>query len=113
MRATITTRSRPASTRPAVSSLSTRARCNAGAYSVTPWTAGIEALMAGGLLTGPYKLANYRCEVTAVATHTTPAGPYRGVARPATTFVMERVLDLGARALGLDPVEIRRVNLIR
>src|SRR5258705_8693907 len=93
--------------------LDVRAACNAGAYSVTPWTAGIEALMAGGLLTGPYKLAHYRCEVTAVATHTTPAGPYRGVARPATTFVMERVLDLGARALGLDPVEVRRVNLIR
>jgi aerobic carbon-monoxide dehydrogenase large subunit len=92
--------------------LDVRAACNAGAYSVTPWTAGIEALMAGGLLTGPYKLAHYRCEVTAVATHTTPAGPYRGVARPATTFVMERVLDLGARALGLDPVEVRRVNLI-
>jgi carbon-monoxide dehydrogenase large subunit len=50
--------------------------------------------------------------VTAVATHTTPAGPYRGVARPATTFVMERVLDLGARALGLDPVQIRRINLV-
>jgi aerobic carbon-monoxide dehydrogenase large subunit len=92
--------------------LDVRAACNAGAYSVTPWTAGIEALMAGGLLTGPYKLAQFRCEVTAVATHTTPAGPYRGVARPATTFVMERVLDLGARALGLDPVEVRRVNLI-
>ncbi|HSV04968.1 MAG TPA: xanthine dehydrogenase family protein molybdopterin-binding subunit, partial [Candidatus Binatus sp.] len=92
--------------------LDVRAACNAGAYSVTPWTAGLEALMAGGLLAGPYKLAHYRCEVTAVATHTTPAGPYRGVARPATTFVMERVLDLGARALGLDPVEIRRVNLI-
>ena len=88
------------------------AACNAGAYSVYPWTAGIEALMAGGLLTGPYKLEHYRCKVTAVATHTTPAGPYRGVARPATTFVMERVLDLGARALGLDPVEIRRVNLV-
>ena len=88
------------------------ASCNAGAYSVFPWTAGIEALMAGGLLTGPYKLDHYRCDVVAVATHTTPAGPYRGVARPATTFVMERVLDLGARALGLDPVEIRRVNLI-
>jgi carbon-monoxide dehydrogenase large subunit len=92
--------------------LDVHAACNAGAYSVTPWTAGIEALMAGGLLTGPYKLAHFRCEVTAVATHTTPAGPYRGVARPATTFVMERVLDLGARALGLDPVEVRRVNLI-
>ncbi len=88
-----------------------RAACNAGAYSVYPWTAGIEALMAGGLLTGPYKLRNYRCDVTAMATNTAPAGPYRGVARPATTFVMERVLDLGARALGLDPVEVRRVNL--
>src|SRR5262249_57317892 len=41
-----------------------------------------------------------------------PAGPYRGVARPATTFVMERLLDLGAAALGLDPVEVRRVNLV-
>jgi len=92
--------------------LDVKAACNTGAYSVTPWTAGIEALMAGGLLTGPYKLAHYRCEVAAVATHTTPAGPYRGVARPATTFVMERVLDLGARALGLDPVAVRRVNLI-
>jgi len=89
-----------------------RADCNAGAYSVYPWTAGIEALMAGGLLTGPYKLEHYRCEVAALATNTTPAGPYRGVARPATTFVMERVLDLGARALGIDPVEIRRVNLV-
>lgn len=92
--------------------LDVRAACNAGAYSVFPWTAGIEALMAGGLMTGPYKLEHYRCDVVAVATHTTPAGPYRGVARPATTFVMERVLDLGARVLGLDPVEIRRVNLI-
>src|SRR6266481_213882 len=92
--------------------LDVRAPCNAGAYSVSPWTAGLEALMAGGLLTGPYKLEHYRCRVTAVATHTTPAGPYRGVARPATTFVMERVLDLGARALGLDPVAVRRLNLI-
>ena len=92
--------------------LDARVACNAGAYSVFPWTAGIEALMAGGLLAGPYKVPHYRCEVVAVATHTTPAGPYRGVARPATTFVMERLLDLGARALGLDPVAVRRSNLI-
>ncbi len=92
--------------------LDARVACNAGAYSVFPWTAGIEALMAGGLLAGPYKVPHYRCEVAAVATHTTPAGPYRGVARPATTFVMERLLDLGARALGLDPVAVRRSNLI-
>jgi len=92
--------------------LDARVLCNTGAYSVVPWTVGIEPLMVGGLLTGPYKLEHYRCEVSAVATNTAPAGPYRGVARPATTFVMERVLDLGARALNLDPVEIRRINLV-
>src|SRR6184192_507028 len=92
--------------------LDARVLCNTGAYSVFPWTAGIEPLMVGGLLTGPYKLEHYRCEVSAVATNTAPAGPYRGVARPATTFVMERLLDLGARALNLDPVQIRRINLV-
>jgi aerobic carbon-monoxide dehydrogenase large subunit len=89
-----------------------RVLCNTGAYSVVPWTAGIEPLMVGGLLTGPYRLEHYRCEVSAVATNTVPAGPYRGVARPATTFVMERLLDLGARALNVDPVRIRRLNLV-
>src|SRR5262245_26873238 len=92
--------------------LDARVLCNSGAYSVVPWTAGIEALMVGGLLTGPYRLEHYRCEVSAVATNTAPAGPYRGVARPATTFVMERLLDLGARALNVDPVRIRRLNLV-
>jgi carbon-monoxide dehydrogenase large subunit len=92
--------------------LDARVLCNTGAYSVFPWTAGIEPLMVGGLLAGPYKLEHYRCDVSAVATNTAPAGPYRGVARPATTFVMERVLDLGARALNVDPVQIRRLNLI-
>ncbi len=86
--------------------------CNVGAYSVYPWTAGIEALMAGGLLTGPYKVEHYRCTVRGITTNTTPAGPYRGVARPATVYAMEALLDSGARALGLDPVDVRRVNLI-
>ena len=86
--------------------------CNAGAYSVYPWTAGLEPLMAGGLLPGPYRLEHYRCDVSGVATNTAPAGPYRGVARPATVFVMERLLDTAAARLGIDPVEIRRINLI-
>ena len=85
---------------------------NVGAYSAPPWTAGIEPLMAGGLLTGPYKLDHYRCNVLGVATNTTPTGPYRGVARPATVFVMERLLDDAAATLGLDPLDIRRKNLV-
>ena len=84
--------------------------CNVGAYSVYPWTAGIEPLMAGGLLTGPYKVADYRCTVRGVATNTAPSGPFRGVARPATVFAMEALLDEAADRLGLDPVEIRRRN---
>jgi carbon-monoxide dehydrogenase large subunit len=87
--------------------------CDIGAYSIYPWTGGLEPLMAGGLLTGPYKLANYACTVRGVATTTAPSGPYRGVARPATVFAMETMLDTGARELGIDPVEIRRRNLIR
>lgn len=87
--------------------------CNVGAYSVYPWTAGIEALMAGGLLSGPYRLADYECTVRGVATNTAPAGPYRGVARPASVFAMESVIDSAARALNLSGAEVRRRNLIR
>lgn len=86
--------------------------CNVGAYSVYPWTAGIEPLMAGGLLTGPYKLDNYRATVRGVATNTAPSGPYRGVARPASVFAMETCFDEAASRLGIDPVEIRRRNVI-
>ncbi|MDT7555569.1 MAG: aerobic carbon-monoxide dehydrogenase large subunit, partial [Pseudonocardiales bacterium] len=87
--------------------------CNVGAYSVYPWTAGIEPLMAGGLLCGPYKLDNYRCTVRGVATNTAPSGPYRGVARPSTVFAMETIMDEGARALGISAVDVRRRNLIK
>ncbi|MEU6697557.1 xanthine dehydrogenase family protein molybdopterin-binding subunit [Pseudonocardia sp. NPDC046786] len=86
--------------------------CNVGAYSVYPWTAGIEPLMAGGLLSGPYKLENYRCTVRGVATNTAPSGPYRGVARPASVFAMETMFDAAAAQLGIDAIEIRRRNVI-
>lgn len=86
---------------------------NTGAYSVYPWTAGIEPLMAGGLLSGPYRLDQYRATVRGVATNTAPAGPYRGVARPAAVYAMETLLDEAAHQLGLDPIELRRRNLIR
>ena len=87
--------------------------CNVGAYSVYPWTAGIEPLMAGGLLSGPYRLRHYRCTVRGVATNTAPSGPYRGVARPASVFAMENLLDGAARELNMSTLDIRRRNLIR
>ena len=48
-----------------------------------------------------------------VATCKSPTGPYRGVGRPTSTFVMERLIDMAAHRLGLDAREIRRRNLIR
>ena len=62
---------------------------------------------------GPYKIRSYRGAVRGVATCKPPTGPYRGVGRPISTFVTERLMDLGAKALGLDPLEIRRRNLVR
>lgn len=84
-----------------------------GAYSIYPWTCGLEPVQVVSFLPGPYKIQSYRGAVRGVATCKPPTGPYRGVGRPISTFVTERLMDLGAKALGLDPMEIRRRNLVR
>jgi carbon-monoxide dehydrogenase large subunit len=83
-----------------------------GAYSIYPWTAGLEPVQVVSFLPGPYKIRSYRGAVRGVATNKPPTGPYRGVGRPVSTFVTERLMDMGARALGIDPLEIRRRNLV-
>ncbi|SDT58780.1 xanthine dehydrogenase family protein molybdopterin-binding subunit [Bradyrhizobium canariense] len=84
-----------------------------GAYSIYPWTCGLETVQVVSFLPGPYKIGSYRGAVRGVATSKPPTGPYRGVGRPISTFVTERLMDMGAKALGLDPLEIRRRNLVR
>jgi carbon-monoxide dehydrogenase large subunit len=84
-----------------------------GAYSIYPWTCGLEPVQVVSFLPGPYKIGSYRGAVRGVATCKPPTGPYRGVGRPISTFVAERLMDMGAKALGLDPLEIRRRNLVR
>ncbi|WP_207540983.1 xanthine dehydrogenase family protein molybdopterin-binding subunit [Sabulicella rubraurantiaca] len=84
-----------------------------GAGSIYPWTAALEPVQVASFLPGPYRLPAYRGSVRAVATSKAPTGPYRGVGRPIAAFVMERLMDMAAARLGLDPVEIRRRNLIR
>lgn len=84
-----------------------------GAYSIYPWTAALEPVQVVSFLPGPYRLGNYRGRVRGVATPKPPTGPYRGVGRPASTFVMERLIDMAAGKLGMDPVEMRRRNLVR
>src|ERR1700733_12892989 len=84
-----------------------------GAYSIYPWTSGLETVQVVSFLPGPYKIQSYRGAARGVATSKPPTGPYRGVGRPISTFVAERLMDMGARALGIDPLEIRRRNLVR
>jgi hypothetical protein len=62
-----------------------------GAYSIYPWTAAPEPVQVASFLPGPYRVPTYRGQARAVATCKTPTGPYRGVGRPISTFVMERL----------------------
>ncbi|MCL6521019.1 MAG: xanthine dehydrogenase family protein molybdopterin-binding subunit [Firmicutes bacterium] len=70
-------------------------------------------LVTATAMPGPYHLPAFRCRVREVFTNKVPIGPYRGAGRPQGNFVMERMMDRLARRLGMDPVELRRRNLIR
>jgi carbon-monoxide dehydrogenase large subunit len=83
-----------------------------GAYSIYPWTGALEPVQVVSFMPGPYRLEAYRGRVRGVLTPKAPTGPYRGVGRPAATFAMERLVDMAARKLRMDPAEIRRRNLI-
>jgi carbon-monoxide dehydrogenase large subunit len=64
-------------------------------------------------LPGPYKLPRYSVDVCCVATNKGPFGPVRGFGRIMGSFVIERVMDLVAKRIGLDPAELRQRNMIR
>ena len=85
---------------------------NIGAYSCFPTTCGVEPLMAMAEMPGPYDVQQYQCLARGVVTNTCTMAPYRGVSRPVITFTLERLMDKAARAFALDPVDIRRRNLI-
>ena len=81
-----------------------------GAYLqlVTP---GIP-LLGAWIYAGPYAIPNYSVTFTGVFTNTTPTDAYRGAGRPEATYVLERTMDLLAKELGIDRVELRRKNFI-
>ncbi|MBA3293719.1 MAG: xanthine dehydrogenase family protein [Geodermatophilaceae bacterium] len=81
-----------------------------GAY--TPYGIVVPIITSTQLL-GPYRLANYRCQVDSVYTNTVIVTPYRGAGRPQGCFAMERTMDRVADDLGLDRAAVREINLIR
>jgi len=83
--------------------------CDAGAYP------GIGALLPFGtrsMLQGVYTFVAAQCEIASVATNTAPTGAYRGAGRPEAAALIERIIDMAAGELGLDPLHIRLNNLI-
>jgi carbon-monoxide dehydrogenase large subunit len=88
-------------------------RCDIGAYSVFPFTCAVEPLMAATELPGIYKVPAYRARGLGVSTNKTPTAPYRGVSRPQIVLVMERLMEKAAARLGMDPIDIRRHNMIK
>ena len=83
------------------------------------WTGFYLGLNGGGvhnltalMMPAAYKVQNYSVEVVGVFTNTTPTDAYRGAGRPEATFVLERLVDLFAQRIGMDPAEVRRRNLV-
>ncbi len=77
-------------------------------YSSTP----VAPQTCAQLLTGCYAIPAAEVEVVGVCTNKVPTGPYRGAGRPEAALVIERLADLAAHELGLDPVELRRRNVV-
>ncbi len=84
---------------------------NMGAYLST-FAPSVPTWLHGTLLAGNYTTPLIYTNVKAVFTNTVPVDAYRGAGRPEATFQLERVIDMAAREMGIDPVEIRRRNFI-
>jgi len=89
----------------------TRTLANIGAYHTSDRAAG-PPLSNLGSLAGTYTTPALYCEVLGVMTHTQLTGHYRGAGRPEASYVIETMVDLAARKLGIDPAELRRRNTV-
>jgi carbon-monoxide dehydrogenase large subunit len=85
---------------------------NLGAYMST-FSSSVPTYLYATLLSGQYDIPHIYCEVDAVYTNTGPVDAYRGAGRPEATFVVERLVEVGAREMGVDPAELRRRNFIK
>ncbi len=83
---------------------------NAGSY---PGIGAILPMLTQMMSVGVYDLDKVKFATRAVLTNTTPIGAYRGAGRPEATQLLERVIDVAAQKIGMDPAEIRRRNFIQ
>ena len=83
-----------------------------GPYSMFPRTSGIEGNQVVNLTGGPYKHKAYRAKLNVVFLNKTPTCQYRGVGHPVACAVTEGLVDLAAAKLGMDPLEMRKRNVM-
>ena len=83
-----------------------------GAYGVRPFGPMLDTLGTAGIMPGPYDIRDYEYTTYTVATNKSPEGPYRGVGMVTAVLAHERLMDLIAARLRLDPLDVRRVNLV-
>jgi carbon-monoxide dehydrogenase large subunit len=84
---------------------------NLGAYMST-FSSSVPTYLYATLLSGQYNIPSIYCEVDAVYTNTAPVDAYRGAGRPEATFVVERLVEVAARQMQIDPADLRRRNFI-
>ncbi|MCX7142654.1 MAG: xanthine dehydrogenase family protein molybdopterin-binding subunit [Proteobacteria bacterium] len=82
-----------------------------GAY-ISFFSAAIATRTGNRIANGVYHIPEIHAEIRTVLTNTPPTGPYRGAGRPEAIYRLERLIDVAAIECGIDPVELRRRNLI-
>jgi carbon-monoxide dehydrogenase large subunit len=83
-----------------------------GAYGIRPHGPLLDPLTCAGLIPGPYDIRHYEYDSYALATNKCPEGPYRGVGMVTAVLTHERLMDLIAVRLAIDPAEVRRRNFV-
>lgn len=86
-------------------------QANIGAYLST-FGSLIPTYVYAPLLSGQYNIPAIHCQVITRYTNTTPVDAYRGAGRPEAGYVIERLVDVAAREVGLDPAAMRRINFV-
>jgi carbon-monoxide dehydrogenase large subunit len=94
-----------------ITGLRTKVYAGLGAYASTA-APGIPTILHGLVYSGAYTIPNIHGVIHGVYTNGTPVDAYRGAGRPEAAFLVERLVDIYARKIGMDPVEIRRQNFI-
>ncbi|MGH8801043.1 MAG: xanthine dehydrogenase family protein molybdopterin-binding subunit, partial [Casimicrobiaceae bacterium] len=94
-----------------VLALRVRSLADVGAYA-TPVGVIIQLMIGPWVATSVYDIPLIDLHIKAVLTHTLPVAAYRGAGRPEAIYIIERLMDAAARATGIDPVELRRRNMI-